>query len=300
MADRACRKALHAGYEQAPAAAGVYRLVNRATGRSLVGATTNLGSVAGKLAFAQAIGKVGLFFRRAQADIARHGIAAFERRSSMAEVLPPGYVTRPPRPDEVAAVADLIIATDLVEYGQADYSVKELAADWRELDLDRNAWVVTAPNGAIAGYGSLWELGGVDLNADVYVHPEQTGRGIGTQLVRVSEARAREYVPLAPPDARVVLHNHVNSANAAACELLRGEGYAAVPYFLRMIADLDEPPPAPEWPAGLRVHVCVPGEDEPRFYAASEEAMRDHWGHVPLSFEAWRKEFTGEHFAPEL
>ena len=218
----------------------------------------------------------------------------------MAEVLPPGYVTRPPRPDEVAAVADLIIATDLVEYGQADYSVKELAADWREFDLDRNAWVVTAPNGAIAGYGSLWELGGVDLNADVYVHPEQTGRGIGTQLVRVSEARAREYVPLAPPDARVVLHNHVNSANAAACELLRGEGYAAVRYFLRMIADLDEPPPAPEWPAGLRVHVCVPGEDEPRFYAASEEAMRDHWGHVPLSFEEWRKEFVGEHFAPDL
>ena len=101
MTDRARRKALSAGYAQAPAA-GVYRLVNRVTGRSLVGATTNLGSVAGKLAFAQAIGKVGLFFRRAQADIARHGIAAFEL-----EVLD----TLAPRPEATAREVEEELAT---------------------------------------------------------------------------------------------------------------------------------------------------------------------------------------------
>ena len=78
MTDQARRKALRTQYEQTPPAAGVYRIVNRETGRSLVGSTTNLGSVAGKLAFAKSTNRAGLFFRRMQADIARFGIEAFE------------------------------------------------------------------------------------------------------------------------------------------------------------------------------------------------------------------------------
>lgn len=214
----------------------------------------------------------------------------------MSEGLQPGYVVRAPRSEEVQAVADLIIAADLVEYGQADYSVEELAADWRELDLQRDAWVVVAPDGAPAGYGSVWDRGRVRLDADVYVHPEQTGRGIGTHLVRLTEVRAREFVPLAPPDARVVLNNYINDANDAASNLLRGEGYLPVRYFLRMLIDLDAPPPAPAWPTGITVRAWTTDEDGRRFYAASEEAMRDHWGHVPLSFEEWSEKSTAEHF----
>jgi hypothetical protein len=78
MTDQARRKVLRAEYEQTPPAAGVYRVVNRETGRSLVGSTTNLGSVAGKLAFAKSTKKPGLFFRRLHADIAQFGIEAFE------------------------------------------------------------------------------------------------------------------------------------------------------------------------------------------------------------------------------
>jgi hypothetical protein len=38
----------------------------------------NLGSVAGKLAFAKSTRQAGLFFRRMQADIDRYGIETFE------------------------------------------------------------------------------------------------------------------------------------------------------------------------------------------------------------------------------
>ena len=78
MTDQARREALRAEYEQAPSAAGVYWIVNRETGRSLVGSTTNLGSVAGKLAFAKSTRRAGLLFRRLQADISRFGIEAFK------------------------------------------------------------------------------------------------------------------------------------------------------------------------------------------------------------------------------
>ena len=218
----------------------------------------------------------------------------------MTEVLQPGYAVRAPRPEEVQAVADLIIATDLMEYGHADYSVEELTTDWRELDLNRDAWIVVAPDGALAGYGSIWDRGKIRIDADVYVHPEQMGRGVGTHLVRVTEARAREFVPLAPPDARVVLNNYINAANQAATDLLLGEGYRPVRYFLRMLIDLDAPPAAPAWPPGIEVRAYATDDDKRRFYAASAEAMRDHWGHVPLSFEEWEKANTVERFEPGL
>jgi len=66
------------------------------------------------------------------------------------------------------------------------------------------------------------------------------------------------------------------AANAAASDLLRREGYLPVRYFRRMLIDLDAPPPAPAWPAGITVRAWDGDDDEQRFYAASEEAMLDH------------------------
>jgi len=72
------RKELREQYEQSPPEAGVYRIVNRQTGKALIGASTNLGSVAGKLSFARAIGKFSALDRRLHEDFARFGIDAFE------------------------------------------------------------------------------------------------------------------------------------------------------------------------------------------------------------------------------
>lgn len=205
----------------------------------------------------------------------------------MPEPLPAGYVVRAPRPDEVAAVAALVAATDIAAFGAVNYSVEELASDWDDLDLARDAWVVVAPDGSIAGYGAVWVEAPGLIETDAYVHPAQTGRGIGTRLVRVTEARARESLPLAPPDARVVIRNSIYATNQAASDLLRGEGYAPARYFWHMIGDLDTPPPAPVWPPGIRVRAGVRGEDERLFYRVWDEAWHDHWGHVPTTFEAW-------------
>ena len=45
--------------------------------------------------------------------------------------------------------------------------------------------------------------GHYDLRGDLYVHPEYKGLGIGEALLSAMETRAREHVPLAPPEKRV-------------------------------------------------------------------------------------------------
>jgi hypothetical protein len=77
-ADKAQRKELLAQYRQSGPRAGVYRFVNRRSGRVLLGATLNLGSMRGKLDFAHATGSPSALDRRLHQDAREFGVDVFE------------------------------------------------------------------------------------------------------------------------------------------------------------------------------------------------------------------------------
>jgi mycothiol synthase len=131
-----------------------------------------------------------------------------------------------------------------------------------------------------------------------YVHPGHFEKGIGTCLVRRSETRAREELPLAP-HTPIAIHNHINAENPEARELLTREGYAPVRYFWRMEGTFAEAP-VPAWPSGVTVRPCRPGQDERILHAVIDEAMTGHWGHEPLSFDDWMRRRQQRGFVPDL
>jgi len=195
----------------------------------------------------------------------------------------------------------VIVASEIEEFGEAEgFGLDELEGGWKQLDLEQDAWVAIAPDGALAGYGYLQDRRHVRLDTEVYVHPAHFGRGIGTTLVRLAEARAREHVTLAPPGTRVVVNNWINALNAGARSLLEREGYTPVRYFFRMEITFSEEPAAASWPARITVRNGGVDEDLRPFYETAEEAMADQWGHVPRSYEEWRERRTGSGFDPSL
>jgi mycothiol synthase len=216
--------------------------------------------------------------------------------------LTPGYTVRSPRPSDVEAVQALTAASDLEEFGEAEgYSIEEIEDEWAAIDPDHDAWLVIAPDGAIAGYAYLRDRQHVRLDVEGYVHPDHYGNGIGTTLIALSEERAEAHLPLAPADARVVLHNWISGSNPDASALLERKGYAPVRYFLRMETDLDERVHPTEWPDGISVRTSEASDADARtFYSISEEAMSDHWGHVPVAFEDWKRRRMGGTFDPSL
>ncbi len=200
--------------------------------------------------------------------------------------LPPGYTARPPTRDDAQAIADLISAHDLAEYGAPDFDLESLLGDWERVGfaLERDACLILAPDGQIVSYAEVWERKpGVYFQGDGFVHPHSTGRGLGTAIVQWIEARSRQTMHNAP--ARLI--RYVHHPNEQARQLLEREGFQPVRYALRMLINMDAPPLTPEWPAGIEPRPFRPGVDDRAVHALITEAFSDLEDFSPMSFEGW-------------
>ncbi len=204
----------------------------------------------------------------------------------------PNLELAPAETADAAAVTAIVQAVESSLYGATTFSQGDLEGEWSELDLARDARVVR--DGArVAGYGVVRERG-ERWEVEAYVHPDAQGRGIGRLIAaELEEAAAR--------DGARRIHNSVLEADAAARRLLESLGYGSVRVFREMRIELDAPPPAPEWPDGLRVVPFEPDRDAREFHAAQEEAFADHWESAPRDFASWAKShLESDRFDPAL
>ena len=216
--------------------------------------------------------------------------------------LPDGYRLRPAEPGDAAAVAALMAAVDLDEYGVAETTEDDVAEAWGRprFDLARDAWVVFEPNASLAGYGDIWDpVPHVDFDLDPWVAVGQP-REIERTLLDIAERRAREHLPLAPPDAEVVLHTVRSSVDTGSLALLDELGWKVVRTYLRMAVDLGETLPQPRTPPAIEVRPLRLGQDDAVAQATIEEAFAEHFRHPRTSLEEFRARYLGEHFAPDL
>jgi len=223
-------------------------------------------------------------------------------RSGAPHPLPEGYRLRAAEPEDRAAVAALMAAVDVDEYGVAETTEDDIAEAWARprFDLAHDAWVVLAPDGTLAGYGDIWDPEPhVDFDLDPWVavgHP----RDIERTLLDIAERRAREHLPLAPPDAEVVLHSVRSSVDTEGLAQLEQLGWEVVRIYLRMVIDLGETVPQPQTPPGVEVRPLRLGVDDAVAQATIEEAFAEHFRHPRVTLEEFRARHLGEHFAPDL
>lgn len=199
--------------------------------------------------------------------------------------LPDGYSQRPPTKEDTGEVAALINACQLADFGESDMSVEALLDDWQGLDLQEEATLIVAPDGAIAACADILNRSFVQVSVYGYVHPGYRGIGLGRALMEWGERWTVDRVEQAPPGARVVVRQYVNTLNESGKRLLEEAGYEAVRTTYLMGIELDDTPPAPAFPAGLTVRTFVPGQDERATFEAAEDTFRDHWGRPRGTFE---------------
>lgn len=219
-----------------------------------------------------------------------------------------GYMARAPEQSDIQAIFELIAACDAAEIGQPEVSLDELRGQWDSPDFDAqaDAQIVFAPDGRLAGYAEVWDkMRPVTPWLNVYVRPEYEQTGVRDYLLAWGEERAREAIARAPEGARVALRSPITNGHEAARRSLEDAGLSLVRHFLRMVIDLNEPPPSPEWPDGITVRSAVMGQDERAVLQAQRDSFQDHWGYVESPFEenlqSWLHHWqTSDGFDPSL
>jgi mycothiol synthase len=186
---------------------------------------------------------------------------------------------RPPTDADAQRAADIVIAVDIAEMGEPDYTVEDLRDEWNEtgFERDRDAVVVEDDAGTMIGYA---HFRGGDLLA--VVDPEREGEGAGTALLEWAERRARER-------GEKMIRQGIGDQGASARALLEAHGYAVARSYYRLERDVStddvEPP-------GLRT---LKREDASSLYAIHEAAFSGRPDHTPRPEDVWTQRQFGAH-----
>jgi mycothiol synthase len=199
-----------------------------------------------------------------------------------------GLHSRAPVMDDLADFVAMANASARDTTGHDEYSVAESRVDWElpSFNIDTDARIVATIGGRIVGGVEVWSQEPfVRYWLWGRIHPKYLDQGIGSYLMEWAEARARQLMPKAPSGTRVVAYAGIVSGHDPARALLEEHDFRLVRHFLTMAIDMDQPPPQPAWPENITLRTMVVDQDEEALYRTTDEAFRDHWGHVERPFE---------------
>jgi GNAT superfamily N-acetyltransferase len=157
--------------------------------------------------------------------------------------LPAGVRLHHPAGSDEDAVAVLVLTTacQVADTGRSDRELVDVLEDWdqRGADLARDAWIAEDSSGETIGYAFV-----APPQAEVRVHPRARGRGLGSHLRELVEARALER-------GAAELEQCVAAGNRIAERPLELAGYRPQWHTWRLERPLDVAPAAPSWPSGI-------------------------------------------------
>jgi mycothiol synthase len=201
----------------------------------------------------------------------------------MSDTLPRDHVLRHPTPADAEGVLRVLLARDLADIGQPDFTLEDLRADWETpgVDLQRDAWVIEDEAAQIVASGLL--LGD---DALIYVDPGACGRGLGTALREAAEERARER-------GTAVLRQPLPVGNEGGTAHLLEAGYWPAQHYLRMRIDLADAPPSPDTAphdSDIELRAFERDHDELEVHELVQSAMSEVEGYIAEPLEVWRRQ----------
>jgi ribosomal protein S18 acetylase RimI-like enzyme len=112
---------------------------------------------------------------------------------------------------------------------------------------------------------------------------------VGALAVQLLEGRVRELQPEWPREGRVVLQLAHLVGDERAPGLFVARGFSRARSFFRMVVDVEQEHPAPEWPDGVELRPLDIESHGRALHAAQEEAFAGEWGHVSMAYETWHE-----------
>lgn len=207
--------------------------------------------------------------------------------------LPEGYELRAPAPDDVDAVAHLLVADEAANSGKVVLGSELVRGAWSRATFDpaTDAWVAVDQAGAVVGYAQVSREAPNVVRSWGVVHPDQRGRGVGSVLLDRVEERAFEILSDVP-SARFGLY--VNAGDHAAPAMVEARGLRPTRRLWQMEIDLAGRVDPGRSPEGIEITRVDPSEDLRAVHAVLSTAFEGDWDHHPMSFDPWVEEHATE------
>jgi mycothiol synthase len=192
--------------------------------------------------------------------------------------------------DDLTAAATMLLVSEMAEHGRAMTTEHDLRVRWEKTpgyDISRDVWLIVAPDGQLAAMIGVGHRDAERMYASPRVHPDYADLGLYDVLIELGVERARELTVEAQEGARVTFNVFCAEKNAEFHQALERAAFKHVRSDWTMQIDMDAPPPEPTWPEGVELRPYTPAMLY-AIYEADNEAFRDHWGHLPVQFEAWQ------------
>jgi mycothiol synthase len=185
----------------------------------------------------------------------------------------------------------------IAEYDATDevYSAEDLAEELEDpsVDLGLDTVSVRTEAGELVGIGQLWvqsELveGRARAICSGAVHPEHRAHGLGWEMLRRQENRARAMLMGQYPGVSGEIRGQSGLRVDSQRRLLVSRGYVEARFFHEMRRT--GPSPAPGVSPGLRAYV---ESDSEAVRQAHGDAFAGHWGSVIPDAGAWKINYAG-------
>jgi mycothiol synthase len=164
------------------------------------------------------------------------------------------------------------------DIGEVQIELEDIVGDWQRpsFDLATQSLGVYDEQDGLVAYAEVYRA----RRAEVYVLPEQRGRGIGSALMGWTWRRAADL-------GGTLVGQTVPERSAGATALFEAHGYRRL--WTSWILELPEGAEiaASPLPEGVEIRAVVLGEDERKAYQTVEHAFGEWPGRDPVSFEDW-------------
>lgn len=196
---------------------------------------------------------------------------------------------------DLAAVCELLTLCDTAVLGRTDFTEDEIAADLRSTTLESYGWYAGE---LLVGYGWVERVDtSAKVELDAYVRPGHDP-SLGLDIVDFLERRGVALVAEVGHEL-AVFDIGLYRQDEQSQSWLRTRGFETPTSFVRMRIDLDGPVATPTVPGLVLRRGDTDEADLRTAHRISEDAFGEHYNHVQVSYESWRRRLTeqGEDFA---
>lgn len=202
-----------------------------------------------------------------------------------------------PTSEMINDVLEYMNACDIAEIGKPDSSLDDLAQDWDEIDLEKDAWIVV-DDGRICGYACV--MGEEQRYTIVFIaHQLLTPAGWADDLFKCALERVNEFKAAQKAGESITIIAYAGKDNQEVNDVLLRFGFSPHTWIFRMQKELtvDEGPVV--WPEEFDLK-AFRAEDEEELYHLIEKTF-DWQEHVMPSIDIWRDHlFRSGRYDPEF